>query len=184
MRVIAPPLLSFGRTSVVPAFRLSSALSPARQQEGAVSLGITHQRSGGRIEAFVERRFSIAKRGRDAFGAGIAGGGEVQLESSEIILRSYGQAGVVGVRRLDLYVDGALSAERAMYRSKDVDVAIGAGGWGEAQPDLSRFDIGPFAAVTARVSQVPIRTTLGWRFRVAGNAAPSSGPAVTIGADF
>lgn len=147
-----------------------------------MSAVVSRSGSSGRLEAFVERRVSIGQGGRNAFGAGVAGGGEVALAGPMLKLRGYGQAGIVGVRSRDLYADGELAVERKVYRSTAVDVALGAGMWGGAQPGVSRGDVGPFVGVTLR--PVGVRATAGWRQRFAGNAAPDSGPVLTIGTDF
>jgi hypothetical protein len=53
--------------------------------------------------------------------------------------------------------------------------------WGGAQPGLYRIDAGP--RVTMRVRD-NLRVHLDWRQRLAGNAEPGSGPAITLAGDF
>lgn len=57
----------------------------------------------------------------------------------------------------------------------------GAGAWGAAQSGVTRLDVGPQASV-----RFPANLTLAadWRFRVAGDAAPASGPTLTLSTDF
>ena len=68
----------------------------------------------------------------------------------------------------------------------DGRVQAGAGLWGGAQGPLGsgawvgRLDAGP--ALLGRIG--PATLEAGWRFRLAGNAAPGSGPAVVISAGF
>ncbi|VVT20968.1 hypothetical protein SPHINGO361_150133 [Sphingomonas sp. EC-HK361] len=60
----------------------------------------------------------------------------------------------------------------------------GLGAWGGAQREASRLDIGPSIVALVPVGRQRARLTIDWRQRVAGNARPGSGLALTIGADF
>jgi hypothetical protein len=92
-------------------------------------------------------------------------------------LDAYLQGGVVGFRSRDGFVDGGLTLTRPIYRN----FSAGLGVWGGAQPGLSRIDAGP--RITMRVRN-NVRVHLDWRQRLAGNARPGSGPAVTLAGDF
>lgn len=94
-----------------------------------------------------------------------------------LLLDGYGQAGVVGARRRDLFADGALTATYPFMPR----FAIGGGMWGGIQPGLSRFDAGPRLSYQLRSG---VRAHLDYRFRVTGKADPASGPALTIAAGF
>ena len=83
------------------------------------------------------------------------------------------------MRSRDLFVDGAA---RVGARIGGVDV--GGGVWGAAQPGLARLDIGPQASVRLPLAGTGIRLSADWRFRIAGDAAPASGPTLTVGTDF
>jgi hypothetical protein len=63
-------------------------------------------------------------------------------------------------------------------------VGIGAGAWGGAQPGASRLDAGPTLSWRLPAARAHLRIEAGWRFRLAGEAAPGSGPALTLLADF
>jgi hypothetical protein len=56
-------------------------------------------------------------------------------------------------------------------------VEVGAGAWGGAQPGAARLDMGPQASFRIPVGRTGIRASAEWRFRVAGDAEPGSGPA-------
>ncbi len=92
-------------------------------------------------------------------------------------LDSYLQGGVVGVKTRDLFVDGALTVTRPVYRN----ASFGFGVWGGAQPGLSRLDAGPTVAIQLRRH---IKVRADWRQKLAGNAHPGSGPALTLSGDF
>lgn len=90
---------------------------------------------------------------------------------------SYLQGGVVGVKTRDLFVDGALTVTRPVYRK----VSLGFGVWGGAQPGLSRLDTGPRVSMQLKRH---MKAHLDWRQKLAGNARPGSGPALTLSGDF
>ena len=56
--------------------------------------------------------------------------------------------------------------------------------WGGAQKQAARLDIGPTASVAFRLGEARARIAVDYRLRVAGHAAPASGPAVTFSAGF
>ncbi|MGN6848817.1 MAG: hypothetical protein ACTHJK_04985 [Sphingomicrobium sp.] len=89
----------------------------------------------------------------------------------------YLQGGVVGLKSRDLFIDGGLSVTRPV-RGR---FSAGFGVWGGAQPHLYRVDAGP--RVTMRVRH-NVKVHVDWRQRLAGNARPGSGPAVTLSGDF
>ncbi|MFN3725748.1 MAG: hypothetical protein ACK4SZ_05515 [Allosphingosinicella sp.] len=93
--------------------------------------------------------------------------------------RHGGQAGAVGAEDPDLFADGLV---RATTQLGPVDV--GGGLWGGAQPGASRLDAGPHLSAPLRVGGVNLRLMGEWRFRLAGDAAPGSGPAFTLASDF
>jgi hypothetical protein len=59
--------------------------------------------------------------------------------------------------------------------------SAGLGVWGGAQPGLYRVDVGPRVTMKVRRN---VRVHFDWRQRVAGNALPGSGPAITLAGDF
>ena len=92
-------------------------------------------------------------------------------------LDAYVQAGVVGFNSRDLFADGAFAFTRPVWGR----VSAGFGVWGGAQPGLYRVDAGPRISVRVRNN---IYANIDWRQRIVGNARRSSGPALTLGADF
>jgi hypothetical protein len=90
---------------------------------------------------------------------------------------AYAQAGVVGIHHRAWFADGAMTFTRPVWRQ----FSLGAGVWGGIQPDVYRVDAGP--RLSLRVGR-SMRVHLDYRQRILGNAAPGSGPAVTIAGDF
>lgn len=149
------------------------------QRGGEVALGARYQPLVGWPVAFtLERRQSIGRYGgRNAFAAfGEAGlyGYAMPWEST---LDAYLQAGIVGAKQRDWFVDGSAALTRPVWRN----FSAGFGVWGGAQPGLSRLDVGPRASM--RVNN-KVRVHLDYRQKVLGNAAPGSGGVVTLAGDF
>ncbi|HZC37788.1 MAG TPA: hypothetical protein VE221_03835 [Sphingomicrobium sp.] len=92
-------------------------------------------------------------------------------------LDAYLEGGVVGLRSRDGFIDGGLAFTRPVYKR----FSAGFGIWGGAQPGLSRLDAGPRISMQVRHN---VRVHFDWRQRLAGNAKPGSGPAVTLAGDF
>lgn len=98
---------------------------------------------------------------------------------------AYAQAGYVGGRAASAFIDGQLRVDRPVARSGGGELRIGAGAWGGAQKGASRLDLGPTAVIAAPISDGAfMRLALDWRLRIAGNAVPQSGPALTLSAGF
>lgn len=125
-----------------------------------------------------ERRQAIGRMGgRSAFALFAEGGLYQRPLPWNLSLDAYAQAGIVGLRSRDLFADGGLSVMRPVYGP----VSVGLGAWGGAQPGLYRLDAGPRLSMRVRRN---MRVHLDWRQRLAGQADPGSGPAVTLAADF
>jgi hypothetical protein len=67
---------------------------------------------------------------------------------------------------------------------KETEVRAGGGVWGGAERHAARLDVGPTAALSFRLGDAPLRLAVDYRWRVAGDAAPQSGPAFTFSAGF
>lgn len=130
------------------------------------------------IHLFVERRQRLGSEGRSAFAVIAYGGGSVDLGRGWR-LDGYAQAGVVGARSRDVFVDGSARLWRRLG-----PLEAGGGFWGAAQPGAARLDIGPQITVPIRARGTALRLSAEYRFRVAGDARPASGPALTLGVDF
>lgn len=109
--------------------------------------------------------------------------------SGGLQLRGYGQAGYVGGDFATAFVDGQMAADRAVAsfdlgRTKRAQLRVGGGIWGGAQKGSERIDIGPSANVVVPVADAPVRLSLDYRLRVAGDAQPGSGVAVTLSTGF
>jgi hypothetical protein len=126
-----------------------------------------------------ERRQRLGRYGggRNAFALFFESGVYERPLPWRLTLDAYLQGGVVGVHSRDGFIDGAMTVSRPVYRQ----FSAGLGVWGGAQPGVYRVDAGP--RITMRVRQ-NLKVHLDYRARLAGNAQPGSGPAVTLAGDF
>jgi hypothetical protein len=163
-----------------PYARLTSALQRPAAPEAAVGLSIQPRRAIP-VTIAVERRIALGDGARNANAALAVGGFGPKPIAAGLEAEGYAQAGVVGFRRGDLFIDGKTSLLRPLSASP---LRIGASLSGGAQPGASRLDIGPEVQVRLPLPSIPARLSIEWRHRIAGDARPGSGLAITIGADF
>lgn len=156
------------------------AYLPLRRRAGAeLAAGIDWQPSPGLPLRFLaERRQDIGGEGRSAFALTAYGGLERRLPGG-LRAEAYAQAGVVGLRSRDLFVDAVVRVGVPLG-----PVELGGSVWAAAQPGAARIDAGPSVSWRLPVRGSALRLQADWRFRVAGDAAPGSGPALTLAADF
>lgn len=147
---------------------------------GEAALGIRYQPFASiPIAITAERRKAFGQYGvgRNAFAAFVEGGLYGQSMPLNSSLDTYLQAGIVGAKTRDWFVDGQAAVTRPIYRN----FSAGAGVWGGAQPGLSRLDVGP--RLSLRVGK-RMRVHADYRYKLMGNAQPGSGGVVTIAGDF
>ena len=96
----------------------------------------------------------------------------------------YAQAGYVAGPNASAFVDGQLRVERRLARLGRGELRAGLGAWGGAQKGANRIDVGPSATLDFPLGGGQGRVSADWRLRAAGNAAPKSGPAITLSAGF
>lgn len=97
---------------------------------------------------------------------------------------AYVQEGYVGGRGATTFVDGQARLEHPLAHTGSFELRAGGGVWGGAQRGASRLDIGPTATLAFRLGPVGTRVSADYRWRVSGNAAPGSGPVLTLSAGF
>jgi len=158
------------------------AYMPLRDSDGAEIAGGVEWQPFARlpVRLLAERRQAIGRNGRSAFALLAHGGISEARIAGPIELDAYAQAGVVGARSRDLFADGSIRASLPLTDG----LKVGAGVWGAAQPGISRLDAGPQISWRLPVERAAIRVAADWRLRVAGDAAPRSGPSLTLSTDF
>lgn len=174
----------FGESGRVRAYgRVTLALAQVRQRELAFGFAFAPL-AHVPVDVAVEQRLAAGSEGRTALAAMVVGGvGDVALPA-RFRLDAYGQAGIVGARRRDGFADAAVVIDREVLRTPGSSLHVGALAAGSVQPGAARVDVGP--RVTLRLPEVGegSRVALDWRQRVAGDARPDSGLALTLAADF
>jgi hypothetical protein len=136
------------------------------------------------LDVAIEQRVAVGREGRTALAAMVSGGvGDVALPHG-FRLEAYGQAGIVGARRRDGFADGAVVIDRRVGADESSPLRVGALAAGAVQPGAARVDVGP--RLTLRLPDVGqgSRIALDWRQRIAGDARPASGLALTLASDF
>jgi hypothetical protein len=134
------------------------------------------------VRLLAERRQALGRKGRSAFSILAHGGVSALKVVGPVELSAYAQAGIVGLKSRDLFADGSVRLDVPIDDAGTL--AIGAGAWGAVQPSASRLDAGPSLSVRLPLQGRNIRISADWRLKVAGDASPGSGPALTIGSDF
>lgn len=156
------------------------AYAPLRRISGAeAALGIDWRPSPLLpLHLLAERRQALGEEGRSAFAVTLYGGVRRTLPRG-LRLEAYGQAGVAGARSRDPFVDGSVRISAPVG-----PLELGAGAWGAAQPGAARLDAGPSVSWRLPGRGANLRLLADWRARIAGDATPGSGPALTLAADF
>jgi len=158
--------------------RTSAPINSRRGGEAA--LGVRYQPFASiPVAVTAERRKAFGQygTGRNAFAAFVEGGLYGQSMPLNSSLDTYLQAGIVGAKTRDWFVDGQAAVTRPIYKN----FSAGVGVWGGAQPGLSRLDAGP--RLSLRVGQ-RMRVHADYRHKLLGNAQPGSGAVVTVAGDF
>lgn len=160
--------------------RLTSALQSPTAPETAVGLSIQPLRAVP-ITLAAERRIALGVGARNANAVMAVGGFGPKLLAPSIMAEAYVQTGIVGFRQRDAFIDGKFSLTAPLAGTP---LRLGAALSGGAQPGLNRLDIGPELQVRLPLPQSNARLSVEWRERIAGQARPGSGLAITLAADF
>ena len=158
--------------------RTSAPVHSQRGGEGA--LGVRYQPFASiPVAITAERRKAFGQygAGRDAFALFAEGGLYSRPMPWNSSLDAYLQAGVVGAKSRDWFVDGQAAVTRPVWRN----LSAGLGVWGGAQPGLARLDAGP--RLSLRVGR-RMRVHADYRHKLVGNAEPGSGGVITVAGDF
>jgi len=174
--------------------RASAALNGSRERELAAGLSA---RPAGKVPVIVAAELRASGgRGATRLRPAVSAVSELPPLALPGGLRAeaYVQAGYVAGRGATTFVDGQLRIDGALGAVGPggpvgaigrAELRAGAGAWGGAQQGAARLDIGPTATLGIQLNPaLSARLGLEWRLRVAGQAAPASGPAITLSAGF
>jgi hypothetical protein len=164
----------------IAAFARVAAPLAGKGAEGAI--GLEWQPGRAPVRLVAEQRFGLDGT-RGGTGLGIVAGIDAPVPA-DFRLEAYGQTGMIRRARIEPYADGAARATRVVAEGGGLRLSLGAGAWGAAQREAQRLDLGPSATLGLPLGGRNVRLALDWRQRVAGDARPGSGPALTIASDF
>lgn len=161
--------------------RLSTSHSKIRESEWAAGLQWHPIRS-------ISARMSIERRFRgdapDTVAAYLSGGHAGSKLPLAFSLDGYGQAGIVSGKDAGAFVDVQLAAHRPLVSQGGAQLSAGGGIWAGGQSHIMRLDVGPFVRTLVSAGPATLRIDASWRFRIAGDAQPGNGPAVTLSTSF
>lgn len=168
--------------------RMFAPLKGSRIVDGRnaqAALGVEFQPSRALPMTFaVERYIALGAAGRDAWSLRVSAGVDDRMIPGGLRLSAYGDAGIIGARSRDIFAEGQAVVVRPFAIGRTGRLGLGAGVWAARQPGVSRVDLGPSLTASAMVGRARIGGSVDYRLRVAGNARPGSGPAVTVQAGF
>lgn len=162
-----------------------ATIAVQRPQQREIALGLAFAPLAQLpLDLAIEQRFAVGKEGRTALAMVASGGVSDVMLPAGFRLDAYGQAGVVGSKRRDGFADGAVVIDHRIGADDTSPVRFGGLAAGAVQPGAARIDVGP--RLTLRLPHVGegSRIALDWRQRVAGDARPESGLALTLASDF
>lgn len=168
------------RRRVAIAARVSAPLRGAGRE---AAIGVDWQPTAAPIHLIAERRVAL-DGGRGGATLMLVGGIGPTAIAPGWRLEGYGQAGGIARDGVEGFVDGGVRITRRVAARGGWTLDMGAGAWGGAQRGAARLDVGPSIAVAAPIGDRVVRIALDWRQRIAGDAHPGSGPALSIGSDF
>lgn len=136
------------------------------------------------LDIHAERRTVVTGPGRDTTLVYAAGGVDNQALPRDFRLSAYVQAGAADDGTVVGFADGAVAVQREVAARGGMRLSLGTMLGGAVQPDARRIDAGPRATLVLPNVGQGAQIALDWRERLAGNARPGSGLAVTLAADF
>jgi hypothetical protein len=162
----------YARRPLALVARTNVAADPkgVRGETAQLALGLRQTLLPG-VSLSVERLIPLGAATQGAFTARLAAGVSWQR------LEAYGEAGVIDTGQV--YAGGQARARVVRFGPATLNAAT----WASVQtgsPDVWRVDVGP--SLSAKVKGIRIEAD--WRQRVGGNAAPGSGPVLTVSAGF
>lgn len=170
-----------GRTRLF--VRLTTTPATPVQTDASIGVAFRPVRSLP-VDVIAEQRFPLTAMGSEATLVYVAGGVDDVPVPAGFVLSAYAQGGLVRTTSTRAFVDAAIAVEYPLASQDGVRLSAGAMAAGAVQPGGRRVDVGPRA--TLRLTEVGqgARLSLDWRTRVAGEAAPASGLALTLATGF
>lgn len=165
------------------AFLFRVAVAPDSRADREVAIGVRYRPvSTLPLTVTAERRFRPAGPGRMAIY--VAGGVDDIALPSKFRLDGYAQSGFVSGRGAGRFIDASARVHRPVYTEGKFSAKAGGGAWAGGQRGAFRLDVGPTVGADMSLGGARVRLNADWRFRIAGNARPGNGPALTLSTSF
>ncbi len=159
---------------------LGGSVDPAT---GQAAFGVRWRPVTG-VSISAERLVATGALARDDWALRIAGGADGK--KGRVLWSGYGEAGVLGAG--DVFAGAQLRAGMPVVQLGKLAFVAGPGTWASLQRGSGftsgRVDIGPTLLLRAPMGKLSVDIMADWRFRVAGNALPGNGPALTLSTGF
>lgn len=178
--------IDLSRSPMRPQAYLRATFAPEGRKQSDLAIGIG-ARPVGAVPLRIQAEARATRSGADGFvRPAVLAVTELNPLELPFGLRGegYAQGGYIAGRFATAFVDGQARLDRELVGAGPARIRLGAGAWGGAQRGAERLDAGPTVTLDLRESAVPARVSLDYRRRVAGNASPGSGLAVTLSTGF
>ena len=163
--------------------RGSTALSVSGEEELAVGTKIKPFPDIP-VSLYAEQRVGNAAQRNRGTAVYLAGGTGPDHLLENISFQTYAQAGYVFGPPDSYFFDASVAVQKNILHEGGRATAIGGGLWAGGQKGVSRVDIGPRATINVPVGRVNTSISADWRWRLAGDAVPGTGAAITLVAGF
>jgi hypothetical protein len=134
------------------------------------------------VSLTAERRLQI--NGLDRFAAYLAGGFDPTPVIGSVKADGFAQAGFVSGKDGGGFFDAQAKLTHPLTHIGNAPITIGAGSWAGGQQGAVRIDVGPSIATKVDIGPSDLLIQLDWRKRIAGNARPKNGLALTLSSGF
>lgn len=204
-QLAASPVLGGGQVGGTVAFTpdplarrpvsVIARISAGQDASGRLDTDATEGAIGVRWRPFpalaldAERRFAVGAFGRGGWGLRASGGGGASARVAGVRLLADGYAEGGAVWRTGatiLYAGGQARVGAPLANIGGLRLNAGAGAWAAGQygggSDVSRVDAGPSLRLSG--GRLPFDVQADYRAKLGGNAAPGSGPVVTVTGNF
>jgi hypothetical protein len=163
--------------------RFSAALTGWSQKEIALGARVKPL-AALPVALHVEQRFDAGSGGDAGSAFFVTGGTGPDPIVDKFAIETYAQAGYVAGRNKTYFFDGSATLQRPIAEFGDMQLSVGPGVWTGGQRNITRMDVGPRASLKLPVETVSVRVAVDGRIRIAGNARPGNGPAITLSTGF
>ena len=181
--ILSYPILTGPDPELAVYGRLTAALAPLAQEE--IALGVRmHPVHNFPFSIHAEQRLAADSGGDRGTAFYVAGGTGPDHIIEKIALETYVQAGYVLGKNETHFFDGSAILQRPITVFDRKKLSVGAGVWAGGQRKITRLDVGPRADISLPLRTTSVRLAVDWRVRVAGNARPENGLAITVSTGF